>query len=604
MHKKQSHLWLFFATFVKENTKNEMRKIPYGISNFAEIPKRNYFFADKTPYLAKLEDLGEKYLFFLRPRRFGKSLWISILQHYYGVQYKERFQDLFGRYYIGQNPTENANSYAILCFDFSGIDTSSAEKTYQGFLRKVYYGVGGFIADYSEHFTEAQEREILAQETPEGLIGRFFFILNNVKNKLPIYLLIDEYDHFANELLALNLTHFRDIMGKNGWVRKFYETIKTATRDGIVERMFVTGVSPATLDSMTSGFNIAMNLTRNAHFHEMFGFNEAEVLDLLQNIGVTETEMSFVMEQMRVWYDGFKVAANAKAHIYNPDMVLFLGCEYLSDGKFPNRMLDDNIATDYGKIRAIFQIENKEAMHRKVLEDLVENGEVSAKIVSRFNFEIEFGQQEFISLLFYMGLLSIKEVDFNVEVLQIPNYVIKTLYYEYFYQLLREDNLTKVPDYKVSEVVRHLARHNDVAPLTELINEILAEHSTRDKAHFSEKHLKTLFITLFYISGIYIVNSEPKTRQKYMDVLLIGRREFNIPHDFLFELKYVKKPKKEDLAATNENEESWLEKLRQTTIQQLNNYRNTPKVQNMERLRCYILIVVNMKIEIFEEILD
>lgn len=151
-----------------------MRKIPYGISNFAEIPKRDYFFADKTPFLAKLEDLGEKYIFFLRPRRFGKSLWISILQHYYDVQYKAQFLDLFGKYYIGKNPTENANKYLVLRFDFSGIDTSTAESTYQGFLRNVKYGVGDFISSYSTYLPDAKEAELFAQTTPEGAIGYLF----------------------------------------------------------------------------------------------------------------------------------------------------------------------------------------------------------------------------------------------------------------------------------------------------------------------------------------------------------------------------------------------------------------------------------------------
>ncbi|MFN0200819.1 MAG: AAA family ATPase [Bacteroidia bacterium] len=585
-----------------------MRKLPYGISNFAEIPKRDYFFADKTPFLHKLEDLGEKYIFLLRPRRFGKSLWISILQHYYGTQYKEKFQDLFGKYYVGKNPTENANNYLILCFDFSGIDTSTAESTYQGFLRKVLSGTHTFMVDYPNFFTKTQHKNILQQTTPEGTISSLFDALNEAKNALPVYLLIDEYDHFANELLALNLKHFRAIVGRNGWVRKFYETIKTATRDGLVERMFVTGVSPATLDSMTSGFNIASSLTRDPNFHEMFGFNESEVVDLLENVGVTQEKMPYTLEQMRAWYDGFKMNAKAKNHIYNPDMVLFFGKEYLSAGEFPDKMLDDNIATDYGKIRGIFQIENQEQKRVQVLKDLLEKGFVRTEIVSRFNFEMEFGQAEFISLLFYMGLLSIENQEFGRTQLKIPNYVIKALYFQYFYQLLRESELTPVSLDEVSEVVYQLAKYGDTDPLKELINNILAEHSLRDKANFSEKHLKTIFITLFYISNIYIVDSEPETKQKFMDILLLGRKDFKVPFNYLFELKYAKKPKKEEKnAAENaDNEEFdekvWLTKLREETITQLNTYRNTEKVRNIENLRSYILIVADMKIAFFEEI--
>ncbi|MFN0201614.1 MAG: AAA family ATPase, partial [Bacteroidia bacterium] len=574
----------------------------YGISNFAELPKGNYFFADKTPFLHKLENLGEKYIFFMRPRRFGKSLWISILQYYYGTQYKERFQKLFGEYYVGKNPTENANNYLVLTFDFSGIDTSTAENTYQGFLKKVLVGVGAFMSEYPTYFSSKDIEIIEEQTSPEHLLSEFFRRLSKTTLSHTIYLLIDEYDHFANELLALNLSHFRNIVGKNGWVRKFYETIKTATRDGIVERMFVTGVSPATLDSMTSGFNIAMNLTRNAHFHEMFGFNEAEMVSLLENIGVPTGKMPFVKEQMKVWYDGFKVAQEATSHIYNPDMLLFFGCQYLSSGGFPSNMLDDNIATDYGKIRAIFKIDNQENSRVQVLKDLVEKGEIVVEIVSRFNFEMEFGQREFISLLFYMGMLSIESEEFGRTKLRIPNYVMKELYYQYFWQLLRESQLAPVSLDGVADVVYQMAKYQDVEPLKALINEILSEHSIRDKANFSEKHLKTLFITLFYISNIYIVDSEPETRQKYMDVLLLGRRQYNIPHDFLFELKYIKKPSKKQLTELG-GEKVWLEQIRQATINQLNTYRNTPKCQNLDRLRSYILIVVNMKIAIFEQIL-
>ncbi|MFN0204466.1 MAG: AAA family ATPase, partial [Bacteroidia bacterium] len=509
-----------------------MRKLPYGISNFAELPKGNYFFADKTPFLHKLEDLGEKYIFFMRPRRFGKSLWISILQYYYGVQYKERFHDLFGEYYIGKNPTVNANKYLVLRFDFSGIDTSTEEKTYKGFLSNLVSGANSFFVDYPTYFTEEERKYIFHQSSPESLMKRLFDTLKTKNDRKPIYLLIDEYDHFANELLALNLAHFRDIVGKNGWVRKFYETIKTATGEGIVERMFVTGVSPATLDSMTSGFNIASNLTREAFFHEMFGFNEKEVVDLLENIGVPASEMPFVQGQMKVWYDGFKVAKEATEHIYNPDMVLYFGKAYALNKGFPTKMLDDNIATDYGKIRAIFKIDNQENSRVQVLKDLVEKGEIVTEIVSRFNFEMEFGQREFISLLFYMGMLSIESEEFGRTKLRIPNYVMKELYYQYFWQLLRESQLAPVSLDGVADVVYQMAKYQNLEPLKALINEILSEHSTRDKANFSEKHLKTLFITLFYISNIYIVDSEPETRQKYMDVLLLGRRQYNIPHDF------------------------------------------------------------------------
>lgn len=570
-----------------------MLLMPYGLSNFATVATQNYYFVDRTHYLEKLDNLGEKYIFFLRPRRFGKSLWVSLMQYYYGVQYKAKFSELFGKYYIGQHPTHYANQYLILCFDFSGIDTQTAESTYQGFLWKVKMGVEAFFADYPQYFSAEEKNQISALQNPEWLIGALFGSLKG-KNAPNIYLLIDEYDHFANELLALNLSHFKDIMGKNGWVRKFYETIKTATRDGIVDRLFVTGVSPATLDSMTSGFNISSSLTMNISFHNMMGFVSTEVEAILQNIGISETELPYTMEQVRLWYDGYKMNKEAKEHLYNPDMVLYFAKEYISTGSYPEEMLDVNIASDYGKIRRIFEINNQEEERVPLLLEIVENGKISSPIVPRFNFELDFTQHDFLSLLFYMGMLSIEAPDFDGVILRTPNYVMKELYYKYYYKLLEERQLMPFATPKLRNAVLEMAKYGKVDSLKELLQAILLAHSNRDKANFSEKHIKTLFITLFYVSGIYLVDSEPETERKYMDVLLIGNIQYNIPYNYLFELKYIKK---KSISAKE------LANVRQETIAQLEAYKSSPKVQNIANLQSYILIVVDKELKILEQII-
>ncbi len=567
-----------------------MLKIPYGISNFAAIATENYYFVDRTHYLEKLDNLGEKYIFYLRPRRFGKSLWISIMQYYYGIEYQSQFTSLFGKYYIGQNPTPLANQYLILRFDFSRIDTRTPESSYFGFWVNVKMGVSDLMNTYSTYFTDTQKTEILNKAQPEVMLKE---LLKAVKATSPykIYLLIDEYDHFANELLALNLTHFKEIVGRNGWVRKFYETIKTATGEGIVDRLFVTGVCPATLDSMTSGFNITSSLTLNASFHAMMGFKAYEVSAILENIGIQGEQLPAIMEQMRLWYDGFKICEDAKEHLYNPDMVLYFAKEYVSTGGYPRRMLDVNIASDYGKIKSIFEIDGKEAERVPLLEKIVSDGKISTKLVERFNFELGFGKQDFLSLLFYMGMLSIEDVDLDAVVLRTPNYVMRELYYEYYYKLLEDSKLAPVIMEDVKDAIRNMAKYKDLSGFKALVEGILAAHSIRDKANFSEKHIKTLIITLFYISEIYMVDSEPETNRNYMDILLVGRFQYKVPYNFLFELKYAKKATAEEL-----------EKLRQDAILQLTSYRNTPKVQNIERLHAFILIVVDKELRILEEI--
>lgn len=256
-------------------------------------------------------------------------------------------------------------------------------------------------------------------------------------------------------------------------------------------------------------------------------------------------------------------------------------------------MLDVNIASDYGKIRSLFQIDNKEAEMADILTEIVENDRISSYIVDRFNFELDFEKTDFLSLLFYMGMLSIEEIDIGGVVLRTPNYVMKELYYKYYYRLLQEQKLIPFPSETAGDAVKEMAKYGKTDKLKAVIQAILLAHSTRDKANFSEKHIKTLFITLFYISGIYIVDSEPETERKYMDVLLIENKHYVIPHNYLFKLKYIK----------NKNiSEEELVVFRQETKEQLISYRNSPKVQNVPDLRSYILIIVDAELRILEEI--
>ena len=238
-----------------------MINIGNGKADFPGIIEDETYYIDRTDYIERLEKSKESFVVFLRPRRFGKSLWVSILRHYYGVQYKDKFDMLFGNYYIGKNPTLSANTYLILSFDFSGIESEDKEKVYRDFLEIIREGISSFMTDYNTIFDKKDRDFVFVAQQPHVMVFRLFEV---AKAKVPdkkIYLLIDEYDHFANQLMAEQLNDFKDIVTKDGFVRVFYETLKRAAGQGIVKRIFITGVSPITMDSLTSGFNIATDLS-------------------------------------------------------------------------------------------------------------------------------------------------------------------------------------------------------------------------------------------------------------------------------------------------------------------------------------------------------
>ena len=232
-----------------------MKKLPYGISDYERIIENNYYYVDKTMYIEKLENLAEPYIMLLRPRKFGKTLFTSVLENYYDVKKKDKFEELFGETYIGKNPTKLKNSYYILRFNFSGINTKDDETTMEGFKEKVIDAIQRFISKYELDFY------INLGLSTEGLLGSLITAFETQKREEKLYIIIDEYDHFANELLGFRTDQFKNLVSKNGKVRKWYEILKEGT-ESVVDRIFITGVAPITLDSMTSGFNISSDLTR------------------------------------------------------------------------------------------------------------------------------------------------------------------------------------------------------------------------------------------------------------------------------------------------------------------------------------------------------
>ena len=326
-----------------------MKKLPYGISNYEELITQNYYYVDKTPYIEKLENLAEKRLMFLRPRKFGKTLFTSTLEYYYDINSKDKFDNLFKDTYICQHPTPLRNSYYILKFNFSGIDTSTTEAAVKGFKQKVIDGVEYFVGKYNINF------DINKLDDSEDILNNIFriFRLQHANDK--IYVIIDEYDHFANELLGFQTEAFKNLISKNGKIRKWYEVLKKGA-ESVVDRIFVTGVAPITLDSLTSGFNIVSDRTQDRNLNEMLGFTTSELIQLMNAQEINQKAQDEIFPIMKENYDGYNFSIKSAQKIYNSNMCLYFLNEYLMYKEIPNKLMDVNIASDYSKLAKMLQL--------------------------------------------------------------------------------------------------------------------------------------------------------------------------------------------------------------------------------------------------------
>lgn len=558
-------------------------KIPYGESNFKKVISGGYVYIDKTAYIAQLEAAGS-YHFLLRPRRFGKSLLLSSLWYYYDIRHQAEFETLFGHLYIGQHPTPLKSSYQVLFMEFSGIDTRGGEPAiYQRFGEKIETSLQDFLRRYG--FAPEMAAEISLKSSPEAKLEHFFTLMSGCK----ILLLIDEYDHFANAILADDLKLFQQIMGKGGFVRSFYETIKTATQQGVVDRMFVTGVTPIMLDSMTSGFNIGQNLSLTEAFNEAVGFTRQEVASLLQPIAqACPLDQGQLLAIVTDWYNGYRFHADAAETVYNANMVLyFLNTFDYRRCAYPKKMLDDNIASDYGKILAMFSIGDRDA-NFAVLDELLNQGTVTAQQRRKFDFDKGFDRDDFISLLAYMGFVTLRHETLAGEVFVIPNQVMRELYFQYFKVELERRNQISIPDRALLVAVETLALRDDIQPLVTELERVLQLLSNRDSLWLDEEHIKTILLALLYQSPAYFIQSEREMNRKYPDILLLERSPYKVNHQHLIELKYSKK---------GDKEKGW-ESKKQEGVTQIQGYLQLPAIMALPKLSAWLLVTDGERVEI------
>lgn len=537
------------------------KRLPYGSSNYKSIRTNNYAYVDKTMYIEMLENEINPNLFFIRPRKFGKSLFFMTLSNYYDLNEADNFDTLFGDLYIGKNPTPEHNSYAVLRFDFSGMDTSSEEGFKFAFNRNVQTSVRNFFRLYENIFHDAKKYvEQIDDENPGvQTLDKVFSAAE--QDNLKIYFIIDEYDHFANDLIAMGNRVGKDLyktmVAANGLVRDFYERIKASTKS-VPSRTFITGISPVMLDDLTSGYNIATNLTLNVKYNEMMGFTQDEVDWLMKATGV---EPAFITIDMPAYYDGYLFHKDGASRVYNPAMILYFFDQILQHQQPPEDIIDLNLKTDYGRLQKLTQNDR----NRETLIKIVKENGIIADILPKFSIDMLNDDDYFVSLLFYMGLLTIDQAKEGTLRLKIPNYSIKTLYWEYIERLTKENNEDVLIDFsKMKIAVRELAyRGNPVLFLDYMSDNIISRLSNRDLENFDEKYLKIILLNNLFQSRLYVPISEMEVSTGYTDIYLKRSPLLpDIPYEWVWEIKYVKK-----------TDAKYIEQKRKEALAQLEKYR-------------------------------
>ena len=567
-----------------------MRKLPTGISNYEELVRDNCIYVDKTMYIEKLENLSDKRIMFLRPRKFGKTLFTSTLENYYDILKKDKFEELFRNTYIGKNTTKNKNTYHVLRFNFSEIDTGNEKTALHGFKRKVASSINLFVKKYSLEFNINEKDE--AEDILDNLFKEFSIQKSNEK----IYVIIDEYDHFANELLGFKTEEFKNLVSKNGKVRKWYEILKKGT-ETVVERIFITGVAPITLDSTTSGFNIATDITKNIEFNDMLGFNKEDVTYLMKELEIEPKTQKELMPIIKENYDGYVFSDELEDNLedykmYNSNMTLYFLNNYIRLKKVPEKLVDINIISDYGKIETFMNL-CKNTGKIQILEKIVAGEYIESELTEKFNSEITFGEKELISLLYYLGYLTIVDKGYSKCKFKFPNEVIRKIYSEYFLAYISQKAKIETDNIDTESINEEILEHGETTKILDILGQYLTNLSNRDYQKFDEKYIKVIFYSICRMLGTMIVKSELEIGGKYSDILLIPKEKWADRYGVLIEFKYIKQ---EDYNKDN----SLLEKAQKEAREQIKKYKKTEEIQAIPKLRSYTVVAIKDKLVVEE----
>ena len=575
----------------------QVKQVPYGVADFATVIEQNLYYVDKTMFIPELEKQPRN-LFFIRPRRFGKSIFLSMLYSYYDCTQSHKFQSLFGNLWIGQHPTPLQGKYQVLFLDFSQI-TGNIDKLETKFNSYLSINLDAFVRQYSEYY-QAEMEEILAQEDFEEKMELIFKAAK--AHQYHLYLIIDEYDNFTNVILnerGENVYHA--ITHADGFYRDVFKKFK-----GNFERIFMMGVSPVTLDDVTSGFNIGWNISIKPEFDEMLGFSTTDVVEMFTyykehgSIPV-DSDIDAIVNDMKPWYDNYCFAEEAlkkKTRMFNCDMVLYYLRNYMDNGCSPRQMIDPNTRTDYGKMKKLLQFDKLDGERKGIIRKIAEEEQIVTQLYESFSAYQIPKAEIFPSLLFYYGMLTIKGTRGSKFILGIPNNNVRKQYYGYLeeeYQAKAYVDVNQLTDYyydmaydgKWEEGLRFMADAYDKVS------------SVRDGIE-AERNLQGFFMAYLNLNDYYITAPELELNYGYCDFFLLpDLTHYASQHSYILELKVLSKKDfsaivegafTEDGKPMTKAEKQWREAL-----DQIHQYAEAPRVEALRQGTKLHLIIMQFE---------
>lgn len=554
----------------------QAKRIPYGVSDFMDIIQRNQYYVDKTMYLPMLEDEADA-LFFIRPRRFGKSLFISMMQAYYDIGMRDRFQELFGNLWIGSHPTEYQGQFQILYLDFSKIggDITELKENFNTYCNDC---IDNFIEKYQKYYPERVVEKVLKAETAArklNLIG-----IASEKEKSPLYLIVDEYDNFTNVVLNEHGEKvYRALTHASGFYREIFKVFK-----GMFSRIFMTGVSPVTLDDLTSGFNIGWHISTKPSFNQMLGFSTEDVREMIEYYKTSgkiqaDYDTDTIIGNIKPWYDNYCFSADAlltQSKVFNCDMVLYYIRNYMENGKSPAQMIDPNTKTDYNKMKKLLQLDKLDGNRKGVLYKIAEEGEIVSTLATSFPASALTDPNIFISLLFYYGMLTIKGTRGDKMIFCIPNNNVRKQYYEYLLEQYEEKsplNTSKLTDYYYDMAYDGKWREG----LLFMADAYAKVSSVRDSIE-GERNLQGFFMAYLNLNNYYYTAPELELNHGYCDFFLLpDLTHYETKHSYIIELKML--PMKVFNAVADNGKMTKAEEQWEKAVEQINRYATAPRVE-------------------------
>ena len=558
----------------------QAKRIPYGVSDFMDIIQRNQYYVDKTMYLPMLEDEADA-LFFIRPRRFGKSLFISMMQAYYDIGMRDRFQELFGNLWIGSHPTEYQGQFQILYLDFSKIggDITELKENFNTYCNDC---IDNFIEKYQVYYPERVVEKVLKAETAArklNLIG-----IASEKEKSPLYLIVDEYDNFTNVVLNEHGEKvYRALTYASGFYREIFKVFK-----GMFSRIFMTGVSPVTLDDLTSGFNIGWHISTKPSFNQMLGFSTEDVREMIEYYKTSgkiqaDYDTDTIIGNIKPWYDNYCFSADAlltQSKVFNCDMVLYYIRNYMENGKSPAQMIDPNTKTDYNKMKKLLQLDKLDGNRKGILYQIAEEGEIVSTLATSFPASALTDPNIFISLLFYYGMLTIKGTRGDKMIFCIPNNNVRKQYYEYLLEQYEEKsplNTSKLTDYYYDMAYDGKWREG----LLFMADAYAKVSSVRDSIE-GERNLQGFFMAYLNLNNYYYTAPELELNHGYCDFFLLpDLTHYETKHSYIIELKML--PKKVFNAVADNGKMTNAEEQWEQAVVQINRYAAAPRVEALRQ---------------------